>query len=100
MCTQSFTWKCNGAHVAWAITGSVFWVDSADNQPCTGTAGAMQWNLKATGRLFHSGLPHRGINSLELASEAIAELQRRFYAKYGPHEQEARYGFATSSTMK
>lgn len=60
----------------------------------------MQWNLKATGRLFHSGLPHRGINSLELASEAVAELQRRFYEKYPAHEQEARYGFATPSTMK
>ena len=34
-------------------TGTAFWIDSADSQPCTGTAGALQWHLKATGRLFH-----------------------------------------------
>ena len=56
--------------------GTVFWIDSADSQPCVGTAGAMQWHLKATGRLFHSGLPHRGINSLELVSEALSEIQK------------------------
>ena len=45
--------------------------DSADSQPCIGTAAAIQWTLKATGYLFHSGLPHKGINSLELGSEAV-----------------------------
>lgn len=80
--------------------GPVYWVDSADSQPCVGTAGAIQWTLKATGRLFHSGLPHRGINSLELASEAIAEIQRRFYVDFPPHPDEAKYNFATPSTMK
>ena len=33
--------------------GPVFWIDSADSQPCVGTAGALQWHLKTTGRLFH-----------------------------------------------
>uniref|UniRef100_A0A7S4JFG2 Peptidase M20 dimerisation domain-containing protein n=1 Tax=Odontella aurita TaxID=265563 RepID=A0A7S4JFG2_9STRA len=80
--------------------GTCFWIDSADSQPCTGTAGAMQWHLKATGRLFHSGLPHRGINSLELASEAMAIVQRRFYEDFPAHELEEKYGFATPSTMK
>ena len=36
--------------------GPVYWIDSADSQPCCGTCGALQWDLKATGRLFHSGL--------------------------------------------
>jgi acetylornithine deacetylase len=80
--------------------GPVFWIDSADSQPCVGTAGAMQWHLKATGRLFHSGLPHRGINSLELVSEAMAEIQKRFYSDFPQHPREIPYNFSTSSTMK
>lgn len=80
--------------------GTCYWIDSADSQPCTGTAGALQWHLKATGRLFHSGLPHRGINSLELVSEALAILQERFYEAYPAHPQEELYKFTTPSTMK
>ena len=37
--------------------GPVIWVDCADSQPCIGTAGSITWHLKATGKLFHSGLP-------------------------------------------
>jgi acetylornithine deacetylase len=59
-----------------------------------------KWHLKATGRLFHSGLPHRGINSLELVMESMAVIQRRFYEDFPPHEQEDLYKFATPSTMK
>ena len=80
--------------------GPVYWIDSADSQPCVGTAGSLQWNLKATGRLFHSGLPHKGINSLELVNEACSELQKRFYATFGPKEEEKKYNFSTPSTMK
>lgn len=40
--------------------GPLFWVDAADSQPCIGTCGNLQWKLKATGKLFHSGLPHKG----------------------------------------
>jgi len=80
--------------------GTCYWIDSADSQPCTGTAGALQWHLKATGRLFHSGLPHRGINSFELASEAMSIVQKRFYEDFPAHSEESRYGFATPSTMK
>ena len=36
--------------------GPVIWVDCADSQPCIGTAGSITWHLKATGKLFHSGL--------------------------------------------
>eukprot|EP00592_Proboscia_alata_P006087 CAMPEP_0194354438 /NCGR_PEP_ID=MMETSP0174-20130528/2601_1 /TAXON_ID=216777 /ORGANISM="Proboscia alata, Strain PI-D3" /LENGTH=457 /DNA_ID=CAMNT_0039123395 /DNA_START=71 /DNA_END=1444 /DNA_ORIENTATION=- len=80
--------------------GTCYWIDSADSQPCTGTAGAIQWHMKATGRLFHSGLPHRGINSFELASESMTIIQRRFYEDFPQHPKEEPYGFATPSTMK
>ena len=49
-----------------------------------GTASAAMWTLRAEGRLFHSGLPHKGINSLELAMEAIAYIQNKFYQEYPP----------------
>ena len=64
--------------------GPVFWVDSGDINPCMGTAGASMWALRVEGRLFHSGLPHKGINSLELAMEAIKYIQTRFYQDYPP----------------
>ena len=64
--------------------GPVFWVDSADSQPCMGTAGCAMWTLRVEGRLFHSGLPHKGINSLELAMEAVKYIQERFYQDYPP----------------
>ena len=50
----------------------------------TGTASAVMWTLRVNGRLFHSGLPHKGINSLELAMEAIAYIQNKFYQEYPP----------------
>lgn len=80
--------------------GPVLWVDSADSQPCIGTAGALQWHLKAVGHLFHSGLPHRGINSLELGMEAIKKIQERFYQDFPKHEREDEYNFSTPSTIK
>ena len=55
--------------IAHLKNGPIIWVDCADSQPCIGTAGAMQWHLEVTGKLFHSGLPHKGINSLELGME-------------------------------
>ncbi|CAD7927450.1 unnamed protein product [Amoebophrya sp. A120] len=80
--------------------GPVYWIDSADSHPCCGTSGVTQWELKATGRLFHSGLPHKGINAIELASEAVSEIQRNFYKDFGPVSEQARYGFTVGSTMK
>ena len=50
----------------------------------TGTAAVAMWTLQVKGRLFHSGLPHKGINSIELASEAMAYIQRRFYEDFPP----------------
>jgi len=80
--------------------GPVFWIDSADSQPCVGTAGNIQWRLKAVGKLFHSGLPHKGINSIELAMDAVNLLQKRFYEDFPKHPQEAAYNYATPSTLK
>jgi acetylornithine deacetylase len=78
----------------------VIWVDSADSQPCIGTAGAMQWHLKTTGKLFHSGLPHKGINPIEMGMEALAIIQSRFYSDYPAHPDEKKWNFDTASTMK
>jgi acetylornithine deacetylase len=80
--------------------GPVIWVDCSDSQPCIGTAGVVTWTLKAIGKLFHSGLPHLGINALELGMDAIAKIQERFYKDFGPLEQEREYNFACPSTMK
>ncbi|MCO5604785.1 hypothetical protein L7F22_058956 [Adiantum nelumboides] len=80
--------------------GPLFWIDVADKQPCIGTGGMIVWKLRATGKLFHSGLPHKAINSLELCMDALKEIQLRFYRDFPPHPQEAVYGFATPSTMK
>lgn len=80
--------------------GPVIWVDCSDSQPCIGTAGAMMWHLKAVGHLAHSGFPHKGINSIELGSEAVKHIQSRFYADFPPHPEEERYKFAAPSSMK
>ena len=80
--------------------GPIIWVDCADSQPCIGTAGVNTWTLRAEGRLFHSGLPHKGINAIELANEALKVVQARFYEDFPPHEQETLYNFSTPSTMK
>eukprot|EP00933_Yihiella_yeosuensis_P036451 TRINITY_DN30202_c0_g1_i1.p1 TRINITY_DN30202_c0_g1~~TRINITY_DN30202_c0_g1_i1.p1 ORF type:complete len:543 (+),score=108.40 TRINITY_DN30202_c0_g1_i1:77-1705(+) len=80
--------------------GPIYWVDSADSNPCCGTAGAMSWTLKCKGRLFHSGFPNKAINSIELASEAIATIQDRFFQDFPPHPSEECYQFATGSHMK
>ena len=42
-----------------------------------GTAGMVPWQLKARGKLFHSGLPHKGVNALELVN---ATGGRQLYA--------------------
>jgi acetylornithine deacetylase len=80
--------------------GPLFWVDTADKQPCIGTGGMLSWKLHCFGKLFHSGLPHKTVNPLELAMEALKEIQKRFYAAFPAHPMEERYGYATPSTMK
>ncbi|KAK8626264.1 hypothetical protein V6N13_133915 [Hibiscus sabdariffa] len=80
--------------------GPLFWIDTADKQPCIGTGGMIPWKLHVTGKLFHSGLAHKAINALELGMEALKEIQIRFYKDFPPHPNEQVYGFATPSTMK
>lgn len=80
--------------------GPLFWIDTADKQPCIGTGGVIPWKLQGYGKLFHSGLAHKGINAMEMTMEALKEIQLRFYKDFPPHPQEEVYGFATPSTMK
>ncbi|KAL0553035.1 hypothetical protein IC582_006920 [Cucumis melo] len=80
--------------------GPLFWIDTADSQPCIGTGGSIPWKLVATGKLFHSGLAHQAINAMELAMEALKVIQLRFYEDFPPHTMEQAYGFASPSTMK
>lgn len=40
------------------------------------------------------------VNPLELAMEALKEIQTRFYTAFPAHPMEETYGFATPSTMK
>jgi hypothetical protein len=42
----------------------------------------------------------QAINPLELVSEAVAEVQKRFYKDFPPHADEAKYNYKTPSTMK
>jgi hypothetical protein len=53
-----------------------------------------------TGKLFHSGIPQKAINPIELAMDALNEVQTRFYKDFPAHPSEAKYNFGTSSTMK
>ncbi|KAK9120733.1 hypothetical protein Syun_018350 [Stephania yunnanensis] len=80
--------------------GPLYWIDTADKQPCVGTGGMISWTIKATGKLFHSGLAHKAINPMELLMESLKEIQLRFYRDFPPHPKEQLYGFATPSTMK
>lgn len=56
--------------------GPVIWVDCADSQPCIGTAGSITWHLKATGKLFHSGLVRRASRKFGALRRAI---RRNFF---------------------
>ncbi|KAG7395575.1 hypothetical protein PHYBOEH_003627 [Phytophthora boehmeriae] len=80
--------------------GPVIWVDCSDSQPCIGTAGVITWTLKATGKLFHSGLPNLGINGIELGMDAMTKIQEYFYQEFGPVEKEKEYNYSCPSTMK
>lgn len=80
--------------------GPVFWVDAADSQPCLGTNGNMTWQLEFVGKLFHSGMPHRSINPIEMAMDGISYIQERFYKDFAALPVEAEYNFSTASTMK
>ena len=80
--------------------GTVLWIDASDSEPCMGTAGAIPWHMHVHGKRFHSGLPHKGINPIEMGAEALAYIQKRFYTDFKPVELERKYQFSTPSTMK
>eukprot|EP01036_Dinobryon_divergens_P028360 gene28360-37292_t len=75
--------------------GPLFWIDAADS-----TAGSTQWQLKVKGKVFHSGLPHKGINSIEMATDAVSYIQKKFFAAFPRHPLEDKYNFYTQSTLK
>jgi len=80
--------------------GPLFWLDCADKQPNIGTGGVVQWELIITGKLFHSGFPHKAINAFEVANDSLRFIQQQFYKNFPRHEQEIRYGFPCSSSFK
>lgn len=80
--------------------GPVFWIDAADSQPCLGTAGMVQWRLTVFGKLFHSGMPHKTINAIEMGMDVVTYIQENFYKDFPRHPQEDVYNFPTSSSLK
>ncbi len=40
------------------------------------------------------------MNAVELASDAVIEIQKDFYARFPPHQNEKVYGFQCSSSIK
>jgi len=81
--------------------GPLFWIDSANFGPTLGTGGMMTWQLDVDGKKFHSGLPHKGINAIELANEAVRVIQGRFYKDFVDFaKEEKEYLFQVGSSMK
>jgi len=78
----------------------LFWVDSADFGPTLGTGGMATWELKTIGKGFHSGFPHKAINSINLASEAVKYLQKRFHKDFPKLKKEDDYKFQVGTSMK
>jgi acetylornithine deacetylase len=77
-----------------------FSVDSADFGPTLGCAGAITWELKVLGKTFHSGLPHKGINSIDLAGEVVKYISAAFHEKYKKCEVDEQYKFIIGSSFK
>lgn len=80
--------------------GPVYWIDAADSHPCQGTAGVIPWKMECHGRLFHSGLPHKAINSIEMATDVLNYIQAKFYSEFPRDPREDIYNFRTCSTLK
>jgi len=78
----------------------LFWVDSANFGPTLGTGGIVTWELKAVGRAFHSGFPHKAINPINLASEAVKFMQKRFHVDFPKKKEDDEYKFEAASSMK
>lgn len=78
----------------------VYWLDSANFGPSVGTGGNNIWELKVKGVGGHSGMPQNCVNALELAMAVSLELSRFFDATFPPTEDERKWGFLSSSSMK
>lgn len=76
------------------------WLDSADIGPTLGTGSVTTWSLTAKGKLFHSGLPHKAINAIELAQGAIRAILKRFYEDFPFTEMDKKYLFNCGTSMK
>jgi len=81
-------------------SGPLFWVDSANFGPTVGTGGRVEWSLTAKGKKFHSGIPQRAINGIELATEAMKYIKQRFYHDFRMTGQEIAYKFEIGSSIK
>merc|ERR1712137_221399 len=81
-------------------SGPLIWLDCADKQPNVGSGGVVQWSLTVKGKLGYSGFPHKGINSIELANDALVRIQSDFYETFPTHPNESVWGFECSSSMK
>jgi len=81
--------------------GHCYWLDSANFGPTIGTGGALTWKLTATGKHFHSGFPHKAINAIELAVEALKYIEKRFYQDFPlKREEKELYKFQIGSSLK
>lgn len=80
--------------------GPLLWIDSADFGPTLATGGCIQWNLTAKGKKFHSGFPHRAVNPITMAQQAITYIQKRFYEDFPMTEKDKEYLFQVGSSLK
>eukprot|EP01130_Rhizamoeba_saxonica_P000083 TRINITY_DN10103_c0_g1_i1.p1 TRINITY_DN10103_c0_g1~~TRINITY_DN10103_c0_g1_i1.p1 ORF type:complete len:453 (-),score=112.65 TRINITY_DN10103_c0_g1_i1:59-1357(-) len=80
--------------------GPLYWVDSADSQPCIGTGAANSWTITAHGKKGHSAFPQNCVNPIILAYESVREIIKRFHQDFPQVEKEIEYGFTSPSTFK
>jgi acetylornithine deacetylase/succinyl-diaminopimelate desuccinylase-like protein len=80
--------------------GTLYWLDSADFGPTVGTGGMAMWRLVVQGVGGHSGMTQNCVNALELAMAASRSLADWFERHFPAHEDEARWGFLSPSTLK
>jgi acetylornithine deacetylase/succinyl-diaminopimelate desuccinylase-like protein len=78
----------------------VYWLDSADFGPTVGTGGMVGWELEVNGVTGHSGMPQNCVNALELGMALTMVITEWFRKTFGPHENEQKWGFMSSSSMK
>jgi acetylornithine deacetylase len=80
--------------------GPVYWLDSADFGPTLATGSIATWELEVAGVGGHSGMPHNCVNALECAMAGAASLRRWFAARCPRHPLQAKYHFASDSSLK